>query len=78
MNTWKASDAKRHFAEVMHSAASSPQVVLLRGKPASAWEHGLILATRNTTDFQGFGIPLLNLLTDNFHPIPIPDSTKLK
>jgi len=33
MNTWKASDAKRHFAEVMQGAASSPQVVLLRGEP---------------------------------------------
>lgn len=27
---------------------------------ACAWEHGLILATRNTTDFSGFGIPVLN------------------
>lgn len=27
---------------------------------ACAWENGLILATRNVKDFQGFGIPLLN------------------
>ena len=27
---------------------------------ACAWEQGLILATRNVKDFQGFGIPLLN------------------
>lgn len=27
---------------------------------ACAWEHGLILATRNTGDFSGFGIPVLN------------------
>jgi predicted nucleic acid-binding protein len=27
---------------------------------ACAWEHGLILATRNVKDFQGFGIPLIN------------------
>jgi len=27
---------------------------------ACAWENGLILATRNVRDFQGFGIPLLN------------------
>ena len=25
-----------------------------------AWEHGLVLATRNVKDFQGFGIPLVN------------------
>lgn len=25
-----------------------------------AWEHALILATRNTKDFEGFGIPLFN------------------
>jgi len=35
MNTWKASDAKRHFAEVMNNAATSPQLVLLRGEPVS-------------------------------------------
>jgi predicted nucleic acid-binding protein len=27
---------------------------------ACAWEEGLILATRNVKDFEGFGIPLLN------------------
>jgi predicted nucleic acid-binding protein len=27
---------------------------------ACAWEHGLILATRNTKDFAGFAIPLFN------------------
>ena len=27
---------------------------------ACAWEHALILATRNTRDFEGFGIPLFN------------------
>ncbi|TVR70897.1 MAG: type II toxin-antitoxin system VapC family toxin [Spirochaetaceae bacterium] len=27
---------------------------------ACAWEHGLILATRNSGDFSGFGIPVLN------------------
>ena len=27
---------------------------------ACAWEHGLILATRNLKDFSGFGIALLN------------------
>ena len=27
---------------------------------ACAWEHGYILATRNTGDFIGFGIPLVN------------------
>ena len=27
---------------------------------ACAWENGLILATRNVKDLQGFGIPLLN------------------
>ena len=27
---------------------------------ACAWEHALILATRNTKDFEGFGIPLFN------------------
>lgn len=27
---------------------------------ACAWEHGLILATRNVDDFRGCGIPLLN------------------
>ncbi len=27
---------------------------------ACAWEHGLVLATRNTTDFEGFGIALIN------------------
>ena len=25
-----------------------------------AWEHALVLATRNTRDFEGFGIPLFN------------------
>ena len=35
MNTWKASDAKRHFAEVIQEAASAPQLVLLRGEPVS-------------------------------------------
>lgn len=33
MNAWKASDAKRHFAEVIQGAASAPQLVLLRGEP---------------------------------------------
>jgi predicted nucleic acid-binding protein len=27
---------------------------------ATAWRHGLVLATRNTRDFELFGIPLLN------------------
>lgn len=27
---------------------------------ACAWEHGLVLATRNTDDFRGFGVPLVN------------------
>lgn len=27
---------------------------------ACAWEHALILATRNTKDFEGFGVPLFN------------------
>ncbi len=27
---------------------------------ASAWRHGLVLATRNVRDFEGFGIALLN------------------
>ncbi|MEX2442817.1 MAG: PIN domain-containing protein [Alkalispirochaeta sp.] len=27
---------------------------------ASAWEHGLVLATRNIRDFEGYGIPLFN------------------
>ncbi len=27
---------------------------------ACAWEHGMILATRNTRDFEGYGIPLFN------------------
>lgn len=27
---------------------------------ACAWEHSLVLATRNVDDFRGFGIPLLN------------------
>lgn len=27
---------------------------------ACAWEHGLILATRNTRDFEGFGIPVFD------------------
>ena len=27
---------------------------------ACAWEHGLILATRNVEDFRGFGVPLLD------------------
>lgn len=27
---------------------------------ACAWHHGLVLATRNTRDFEGFGIPLFD------------------
>jgi len=27
---------------------------------ACAWEHGLVLATRNTRDFEGYGIALFN------------------
>ena len=27
---------------------------------ATAWSHGLILATRNTRDFEGTGIPIFN------------------
>ncbi|MEI8095842.1 MAG: PIN domain-containing protein [Spirochaetales bacterium] len=27
---------------------------------ACAWEHGLVLATRNTIDFEAFGIALIN------------------
>jgi len=30
---------------------------------ASAWRHGLVLATRNTRDFEHFGIPLFNPFT---------------
>ncbi len=35
METWKATDAKRHFADVMQRAELSPQLVLLRGEPQS-------------------------------------------
>jgi len=31
---WSATDAKRHFSEVLAEAAVAPQIVLLRGKPA--------------------------------------------
>ena len=33
MKTWNATDAKRHFSLVLSGAETTPQVVLLRGKP---------------------------------------------
>lgn len=33
MKRWNATDAKRHFSEVIAGAETTPQVVLLRGKP---------------------------------------------
>jgi predicted nucleic acid-binding protein len=33
---------------------------------ATAWVHGCILATRNTRDFEGTGIPLFNPFESNF------------
>ncbi|MEX2442816.1 MAG: type II toxin-antitoxin system Phd/YefM family antitoxin [Alkalispirochaeta sp.] len=33
MKTWNATDAKRHFSQVLSGAETTPQVVLLRGKP---------------------------------------------
>jgi prevent-host-death family protein len=33
MKTWNATDAKRHFSEVIAGAETAPQVVLLRGRP---------------------------------------------
>ncbi len=35
MKTWNATDAKRHFSEVISGAETTPQVVFLRGKPVS-------------------------------------------
>ena len=35
MKTWSATDAKRYFSEVLSGAETTPQVVLLRGKPVS-------------------------------------------
>jgi len=33
MKTWKATEAKRHFAEILQESSLSPQLVLLRGAP---------------------------------------------
>lgn len=33
MKTWSATDAKRYFSQVLSGAETTPQVVLLRGKP---------------------------------------------
>lgn len=33
MNSWNASEAKRHFGEVVQAAALEPQILLLRGRP---------------------------------------------
>ncbi|TVR70896.1 MAG: type II toxin-antitoxin system Phd/YefM family antitoxin [Spirochaetaceae bacterium] len=35
MKSWNATDAKRHFAEVISEAEQEPQVVTKRGKPVS-------------------------------------------
>lgn len=35
MNSWNATDAKRHFAEVLSRAEEAPQVVTKHGKPVS-------------------------------------------
>ena len=35
MTSWNATDAKRHFAEVVSAAERTPQIVTKRGKPVS-------------------------------------------
>jgi toxin FitB len=50
------SGEKRSFLESTGRAATQADSLIA----ACAWEHGLILATRNVKDFQGFGIPVLN------------------
>ncbi len=35
METWNAADAKRQFAKVLQGSRTTPQILLLRGKPFS-------------------------------------------
>jgi predicted nucleic acid-binding protein len=50
--------ADSHRARMQREGRGVAQADALIG--ACAWEHALILATRNTKYFEGFGIPLFN------------------
>lgn len=75
MNTWKASDAKRHFAEVMHGAASSPQIVLLRGEPVGVMvSYESYIQTRDNSDSRSIAgwLSDLEMLNETEGDIDLP------